>query len=269
MKRSDRKLHKVLLASMVMTLLLGLQALAAGTRTVTMRTVNGAYISSGKDANVKDYKKTVYHKLQVNKSGYLAVTGLSKNDSGTKRNMKVVLCNSKKQVVEVLSSGTSVDAEKTRIAQYGVAKGTYYLKVSGQKNYSLAAKLVGISDKSGSSKSKAAYVAQNAETKGLLAAGESASKADWYRFRVTKSKVLKLKLKAYGNGKMSFYVYGPSYPNGCLLKSFINGDATLRSARGDRALKVRTGTYYIKVVRRSGNAYKKSSGMYSLKWQLV
>lgn len=268
MRKDSSKLYKILLVSMLMTLLLGMQSFAAGTRTVTMRTAGGAYISSGKDAKVKDYKTTVYHKIQVKKSGYLAVTGLSRNDSGVKRNMKVVLCNSKKQVVEVISSGTSVDAERPRIAQYGVAKGTYYLKVYGQKNYSLVAKLAGITDKSGSSKSKARYVAQNTVTKGLLTAGESASKADWYRFRVSKSKVLKFRLQAYGNGKMSFYVYGPSYPNGYLMKSFINDDVALRSARGGRALKVRAGTYYIKVVRRSGNAYKKTSGMYSLKWQL-
>ena len=262
------KVWKTLLATVLLVTALGAGASAAGTKTVDMsRDANGAYVYAGVEA---DYSTTVYHRFTVPSSGLLAVSGNQFNTySGTAYGLSVSLCDSNFRPLDQYSSGAYVNASASDIEFYGVSAGTYYLKVSGEKMYSVAAAFEKVSDKAGTSKAKAKTIKQKKVVTGVLAAGEKAKKADWYKFKVTKNKKLKLEIAAAGNGYTEFYLYGPSYSKkGTRIDSLKNESGTYFSINGltRKKLKVKPGTYYIRVKRASYD--KQGSGIYSIKWQL-
>lgn len=261
------KVWKSFLAVMLLTAALGISASAAGTKTVDMSLdSSGTYVYAGIEA---DYETTVYHRFTVPSSGLIAVTGNQYNTySGSAYGIYVSLCNSSLTPLDKYSSGAYVNAASSDVEYYGVSAGTYYLKVSGEKKYAVGAAFQKVSDKAGASKAKARTIKQKKEVKGVLAAGEKAKKADWYKFKVTKSKKLKLELSTGGNGYIEFYLYGPSYKKGIRIDALKNTGGTYFSVNGvnRKKIKVKPGTYYIRVRRASYDT--KASGIYSIKWQL-
>ncbi|MDY3250624.1 MAG: hypothetical protein SOX32_09815 [Candidatus Choladocola sp.] len=270
MKREKSKGRKLLLLVslvMLMSVLFGMNAMAAGTKVVTMpRNSSGTYTYSG---NWSESNLTVYHKIKVSKSGVISVAGARVIGSSQYR-LSIALCDKNKKSLERYSSGTSVFYRTDDdIALYGVKAGTYYIRVSGASKYVLAADFAAVTDKGGSSKSKATTITRNKKINGVMPAGESATKADWFKFKVTQRKVLYFNISAVGNGRFSFYLYGPSYKKGIRIDNMMNESNRYYSiTSGNRKLKVTPGTYYIKAVRTSGSSYKKSSGAYSIKWWL-
>lgn len=262
------KVWKSFLAVMLLTAALGISASAAGTKTVDMSLdSSGAYVYAGEEA---DYETTVYHRFDVPSSGLIAVTGASRNvyTGAITGGFLVSLYDSSMTPLDKSSSGAYVNAASSDVEYYGVSKGTYYLKVSGEKKYAVGAAFQKVSDKAGASKAKARTIKQKKEVKGVLAAGEKAKKADWYKFKVTKSKKLKLELSTGGNGYIEFYLYGPSYKKGIRIDALKNEGGTYFSVNGAnrKKIKVKPGTYYIRVRRASYDT--KASGIYSIKWQL-
>lgn len=259
---SKKQLVLVMLA-VLLSFVFGTTAMAAS-KTVNMKKdTNGTLYYMG------SAEGTVYHKITVKKDGVLLVSGFSKTGSGSTRGVNIWLCNSKKKSLEIKSAGTYVGSQTAEsFSYYGVKKGTYYIKVKNQPYYCVAARVQTVADKGASSKGKATTIKQNKTMKGLMPAGESATKADWYKFKVTSKKVLNLKLQALGTGSFRFYLYGPSYKNGILIDTLLNTGGEYVSVNSRRAkIKVKPGTYYIKVVRGTGKS-KKASGFYSVRWNL-
>lgn len=261
------KVWKTLLATALLVTALGAGASAAGTKTVDMsRDANGAYVYAGEET---DFSTTVYHRLTVSSSGLLGVSGNRYNTyNNAAFGLSVSLCDSNLRALDQSSSGAYVNRAAGDIEYYGVSAGTYYLKVSGEKKYEVVAAFEKVSDKAGASKAKAKNIKQKKSTLGVLAAGEKAKKADWYKFKVTKSGKLKLMIEAAGNGYIEFSLYGPSYKKGTRIDTLKNEKGTYFSINSltRKKIKVKPGTYYIRVKRSSYN--KQGSGIYSIKWQL-
>lgn len=259
---------KVLFTAAVLTVMLGMTASAAGNVFVDFqRAENGAYVYAGK---FDDYNTTVYHKIYVPSSSAMVLSGYTiYQASGSTSPMKVELYNANLNRIES-QYGQWVDANENRYAVYGVKKGTYYIKTSGSKTYVLAAALQKTTNKGGTSKSRAYTIKQNRTIQGVMPAGEKSSASDWYKFKVTRSRVLQLKLDTANSGYFEFYLYGPSYKNGIKIDSLKNEKGTYYSinSRTKRKMSIKTGTYYIRVKRQSNVYSKNCSGIYSIKWRL-
>ena len=269
MKRMYSRILKTLLTAAMFVMLIGVTASAEDVYVDMQLNENGVYVASG--VNV-DTSANIYHKLTVNSSGLLTVGANEIYVSSYSGNvsyygMYVQLYNSKMKLLDIYDSGEYVNAVNEDVAVYGVKKGTYYIKVSGEQNYAIAASFEKTTNKGGTSKKKATTLKHNRTTSGIMPAGEKSSATDWYKFKVTKSKKLRLNISTTGNGYFKFYLYGPSYKNGCYIDSLWNEKGTYYSINSltRKKLKVKTGTYYIKVVRST----KKSSGKYTLRWKLV
>lgn len=269
MKKSARiwrRLITLLSMTVMMILVLGISVSAAGTKKVKMQqTETNKYQYIG---TLDDYSTTVYHKVKFTKAGVIGVSGAALDEAtGQLKDMKVVLCNKNLKPLEA-KKGTSVNASTTAI--YGVNKGTYYIKVTKQKDYILTLNYAFVHNNGGASKAKAWQLPkQKAVYMGILAAGESSSKADWFRFKVKKNKKLQLSLETAGPGYVNFYVYGPGLSSkGALITMAPNSDGqyTIVNQYGT-PIKAKKGTYYIKVVRNSKS--KKASGIYSISWKLT
>lgn len=265
MKNLTKKLAKVFLPVMFLICLMGISASAAGTKTVNFKNEGGGYFSY--TGVMPDYQTTVYHKITVKKAGALVITGFGATEWGSTSGIKVQLCNSKKKALEAASS---VNAERESYVTYAVNKGVYYVKVAKEKYYYVGMGYVPVSEKSGSKKTKAVSIKTNKTVMGVLGSGESSSKADWYKFKVTKSRVLKVETEALGTGYVEFHLYGPSYKKGIRLSNLKNKGciSTSIQKKGSvtKQLKIKKGTYYIRVKRNSNS--KKSSAVYSIKWYL-
>lgn len=257
---------KVLFTAVILTMMLGMTASAAGNVFAEFqKSADGSsYTYVGK---WDDYNTTVYHKIYVPSSCAMVITGQNVNQySGL---MKVELYNANLTRIES-QSGQWIYANSNRCAVYGVKKGTYYIKTSGNKQYVLAAVLQKTTNKGGTSKSKAYTIKQNKTIKGVMPAGEKSTASDWYKFKVTKSRILQLKLDTANSGYFEFYLYGPSYKNGIKVDSLNNTKGTYYSinSRTRKKMAIKTGTYYIRVKRAAATYSKNCSGIYSIKWRL-
>lgn len=260
------KLFKMLAACAILVMMFGVTSMAAGTKVVNMTAAgNGGY---SYQVVGEDSTNIVFHKFTVNKSGLIAVAGLSVTSYGSEAPMSVTLCNSKMQSIDASTSGAYLTNSDT-VAYYGLKKGTYYLKVTNEENYAIAVQLKAMTDKGGASKKKATNVKKKKQITGVMPAGEKAKKADWFKIKLTKSQKLKLNIAVSGNGYFDFYIYGPGYPSkGRLLKSMKNTNGKFTCYRttytSSKKYGLKAGTYYVKVQRYSSD--KKASGAYTLKW---
>lgn len=253
---------KVLLMSLLLALLCGISAMAA--ETVAMQAEGSGLYSA--DATYAS-STTVYNQIVVPSTSRLMVMGFARSTYGSSMSMSVTLCNSKLQPVSDSATTYYYSSDNCKEQTYWVTKGVYYIQVSGVRSYRLAAQLTTVQDKGGVSKKKALNTSKNKTYRGVLAAGESASRADWFKFKVKKKQVLYLTVSALSNGYFDFYLYGPSYKKGIRISTLKDRSMTAWSinALNRKKLKVKKGTYYIKVVRSSG--FRKASGEYSVKWR--
>lgn len=272
MKKNFVRITKLLLTAVLLILSAGMTVSAGSTTVVELQpNEKGVYVYTGEN---QEYDTTVYHKISVPSSGAILVSGCSVyRYSGTYGSISVELCNANLKSIDS-QYGQWVYAQNEQLACYGVKKGTYYLKTSGYKDYVLSASFVKKTDKGGTSKKKAYTIKQgmnsNRGIQGVMPAGEKSSASDWYKFKVTKKKILTLKLVAANTGNFEFYLYGPSYKNGIRIDSLKNEGNTYYSinSRTKKKMAVKPGTYYIRVRRASGTYYKKASGVYSINWKM-
>jgi len=205
-----------------------------------------------------DYDKTVYHKIVISKPGYITLQGYAQGSTSTpKYNISVGLNDASKKSLY----GVYLNSSKGFTTYFGVKKGTYYISAKQYGNYKLKYTFTAVSEKSGSSKSKAVTLRKKKAAKGLLIAGESANKSDWYKIKLTK----KQKLSFAITGKSSSYFRVKVIPKKSRLNisnSFFAVDNGSYTWKTDK--KVPAGTYYIQISRYSGSL---NSGYYSLKWK--
>lgn len=192
--------------------------------------------------------QTNYFKFKAIRNGYLRVQSSEGYD-------KVTLYNSTKK--KALSNATSTHYAPT----YGVKKGrTYYVRVVSGYNsdggYNLKVTNTAIKEKSGKKKSKAVLIKKKKTKKGTIVAGEK--RTDWYKFKVTKKKRVRVIMKGATNDQLKVVIYKGKRRVGSGTFGYYSEKLTLKSLG-----KLSKGTYHIKVYR--GN--KKSSGWYSLSWR--
>lgn len=230
-----------------------------------------------------------YIKFKPAKTGYVTVKMSKNNTSQYSRAYGwVTLCNSKKSALskeEVFDTGRS--DSKYYTFTYGVKKNTtYYFRIElfAQDSYGYAlayptnVKFTFVKqDKSNkNSKSKAKTIKAGQKVTGVMIAGEN--KADWYKIKLTKNKIVKLNYSAKSNGnnantdgiKISFLNSkgklwkSGSYDNVSRLFP-KNGFEfySYYSNNPSKHLGIKKGTYYVKVER----ANKTSSGFYTLSWK--
>ncbi|WP_415929149.1 hypothetical protein [Zhenpiania hominis] len=227
---------------------------AVGTIVVGGTHINGAdrtLTNNNWSAVGVEKAQTRYFKVRATSAGYITVQ--ANNLSGN-----VTLMNSSKK--KALSNAVSArDYSPTKVT-FGVKKGTYYIKAKNNDTndgiYQIKYTNKRIKEKSGKKKSRAVLLKKKRTKKGTIVAGEK--RTDWYKFRVTKRKTVRITMKGATNDELKVAVYkgGRNIGRGTLYES--RGGVKLKSLG-----KLSKGTYYIKVYR--GN--KKSSGWYSLSWR--
>lgn len=256
-KKIRRRLMPLLLLTMLLSVLFGMNAMAAS-KTVTMKKSSGAYVYQQN----RGYTGTIYHKITVPTSGVLAVSG-NKVYSWGRGSMDVTVCNSKKKA---LTYRESVNASGDRYLTYGIQKGTYYLKTSGNGSYILAAGFQKMADRGAASKSKAYAISQKKIITGVIPIGESSNKADWFKIKIGRNKKLYVDIDSKCSGKIRFQLYGPSARKGCTIATLANSEGTyyIGNARTRKPIGLKAGTYYIKVSR----AAKSATGVYSFRCKL-
>jgi len=195
-----------------------------------------------------DSNTIVYHKVNVKNAGHLRVEG-SEHYSWGKAGMYVTLYNSKKKPV---SESKYVSSYNNYTADFGVAKGTYYIGVKTEGLYSMRSKVTRVKTKNISSRKRAATLNRNKAAKGLFVVGTSGN-THWYRVRVTKARKLKLTLNSKATGSIRVTLvngYGS-------MSTYDTGSST------NSTTKLRRGTYFFKVTRDK----KTTSGHYTLRWK--
>lgn len=209
------------------------------------RTVySGSQISVGQKT-----PQTNYFTFTATKNGYIKVE-LSEDIKG-----RVTLCSSSKKALSDRSAAT-------RYIVYGVKKGTKYtIRVEAPTNssggYNFKVTNVGIKESSGSSKSKAKTISRGSSKakSGTIVAGSSTS--DWYKFKLTKKKAVKIVMSGATNKSIKVSIYkGSKLIKSSKLNSY-HSKVTLTSNG-----KLAKGTYYIKISRTD----KYSSGYYKCYW---
>ena len=253
------KRHVIAFSTMVIlgVFMLGMTAMAAGTRQVSL--------SSGKTyiGNEADYNTSVYHKITIPRNGYIKVTGWGRSAYSVNRySMGVLLCNSKKKPMEDYKTYLSSYSKPGFTGYYGVRKGTYYLKVEGEKLYNLSYSFSSVKEKSGSSQRKAVAIKRNKTVNGVLPAGENGSKTDWYKINLKNKQKITLWYGAKANDYINFRIAAAD------KNVFITGSSAIVKSGTNKYVtrdKFPKGTYYIKVTRSSN--LKSTSGAYSIKWK--
>jgi biopolymer transport protein ExbD len=214
----------------------------------------------GKYVTLVDDKDVNYYQFSLKQDG--AVKVYTTYGNGTKCDAQVEVCQkaggSYKTVAKLDSTveGSVV----------GLAKGTYYIKLKGEASYySLKYDLTVSSDKSGSSKQKAAALKLGTAAKGVITVQDKASKADWYKIKLTKNQSVTLSLSGDVTGIVSLEFYDSSdiFWGGLIISEYTKDDSTVPylvsvDAKGKKLPK---GTYYMKVTK-DKNA---TSGSYSVK----
>lgn len=256
--RSSRVIG-ILAIGMLLSLLLGMNVLAES-RTVMLKKVSKAYYTYSQTAG---FKGTVYHKFALPSDSIVVVYG-NADQLYTFKNLNITLCNSKKKEIR---KKDAVNSDCGDLVWYGLKKGTYYLKTSGNSSYILGVSFEKWADKGGCSKSKAYHVVQKKTVKGLMPADEKSSKADWFKLKVKKKGKLCINLKSGSIGRIHFQIYGPGVKKGYTLTVMENEDEGIyyvRHAKTKKILKVKPGTYYLKVSRKDKNA----TGGYAFSWKI-
>lgn len=250
-----RRLMPLLALTMLLSILFGMNAMAAS-KTVTMKKGSKGVYSY---TQTNGYTGTIYHKFTVSSSGVVVIGANNVYSWGT-GSMKVVLCNSKKKEI---SYSSYVDSANDKMLYCGIKKGTYYLKSSGNASYAIAVSAVKIADKGGASKGKAYTISQKKKITGVLPMGESQNKADWFKIKVPKNKKLYMDVTTLCSGSIRLQVYGPSIRGvtSLILGPDTKGTCYIKNDFTGNPMKLKAGTYYIRVTRST----KGASGAYSLK----
>lgn len=207
-----------------------------------------------------------YFKITTSGTRYLTVQ-FPWGDGGTNRSYKVKLMDSKKK--NNLFKGTvTVNANKNYVTYAGVPKGTYYVAVSTATDtcYSLKVTSKSVTEKSGSTRSKANRIYKGSVRNGIITATQTSSSGDWYKIVLTASQKVSLQVKTKSGGysggiKMSVYSGSKTKPFGIAEHYYGEPDGVWDLSTEYNGGRLQKGTYYIKIQK-----YGSSSGYYQLKW---
>lgn len=209
-----------------------------------------------------------YFKITVPGTRYLKID-IPWGDGGQDAAYKIKLMNSTKKK-NLLKGIVNLKKDGRGYTTYaGVPKGTYYVAVSTATDsaYSIKVTSTKVTDKGGSTRSKANRMYKGNSRSGIITATQSSSSGDWYKLVLGSTQRVELDIitKSGGySGGIKLSVYSGSKTKAFGTAEYYYGDpnGTLHlytSGYGDRLVK---GTYYIKVQK-----YGSGSGYYKLKWK--
>lgn len=209
-----------------------------------------------------------YFKITVPGTRYLKID-IPWGDGGQDAAYKIKLMNSTKKK-NLLKGIVNLKKDGRGYTTYaGIPKGTYYVAVSTATDsaYSIKVTSTKVTDKSGSTRSKANRMYKGNSRSGIITATQSSSSGDWYKLVLGSTQRVELDIitKSGGySGGIKLSVYSGSKTKAFGTAEYYYGDpnGTLHlytSGYGDRLVK---GTYYIKVQK-----YGSGSGYYKLKWK--
>ena len=206
-----------------------------------------------------NYSDTVYHKFTMPVNG---IAGLWCEDEYG-YGMTVTLCNSRKQAISSRYLGGSSNGYKF----YGLGKGTYYFKVSGERGQYLQVKIARRADNGGSTRARATRIYRNTRMQGLMGVRESYTTPDWYKFTLTSSRKVNIYYDMHGQGNFKIQLMKADGSFDRSISEYLNGTRSkgyLQAYRysGSRRFGLTAGTYYIKITRTS----KGSNMGYLLRW---
>lgn len=207
------------------------------------------------------YDDENYYKITLSKSGVVDVLATYADNSESYADVAIYKSESGKKKL-IAERDASIDG-----AEFGLAKGTYYIKLYNGKSdfYSIRYKFTSLTDNSGSSKAKAKALSYGKAKKGLVLAGDKTSKADWYKFYNSKSREITLYFEGQVTGGVTLEFYGSDGDKfGSLyISKYTTNDSgsPYVSSYYSNSGKLPKGTYYIKVTKDS----KDVSGYYSIK----
>ena len=213
--------------------------------------------------------ETDYFKFKAPSSGYVVFTlNNTQRTLGDDLTFNQYLCNAKRTAITDTGRYETWLSEQESVT-YAIAKGkTYYLRLDGyEEEYQLDYKLTKVKEKTGNNKkSKAATIKKKKLVKGLLMAGEK--KADWYKIKLTKKQVVYLTVTAKSYKGINVNVYdkdGEEIDGLDFYQPFSENETkTMYSKNWEGKLKLKPGTYYVKVY---VNKDSRGCGYYSLKWR--
>ena len=162
--------------------------------------------------------------------------------------------------------GTNVNSSSFA-KQFALKRGTYIIRVTNTKHYTIRTKFKAVNDQGNTvKKKKGTKLGKKKTMTALFGAGDTYNKTEWFKFKLKKPKKVTLVMGAYGDASYRVTFYGP--------KPFKKGDTTYVSSgytrtvkywiqRGSKKLKLKKGTYYIKIQRTSTDV----SGYCSIMWK--
>ena len=209
--------------------------------------------------NPADSKQNYYVKIKPSKTGYITFS-ISKDLSGY-----ITLCDSKKKAL-CKESWIYGNSSYSKYVTFAVKKNTtYYIKMrSSDSIFSTKYSFKAVTEKSGSKVKNAVSFKKGKTVSGLILPGES--KKDYYKFTLSKSQTVKLKIKGnVSSGSIQIKIYSDSKLKKSAGSTSIYNyghSITLTSGTFGKTGKLSKGTYYI-VVQRTD---KYSNGNYSIQW---
>ena len=197
-------------------------------------------------------------KLKVEKAGN--ITFNIKPEDTRYAYAYTTLLNSKKKAITEKQYNSVTNKDGDLQFTYSVAKGTYYIEVDTSVGAYIANwKFKEVKDKSGASKSKATNLKIGGKAvKGIVTPTDKTSKVDWFKFKLTASKKIKITLNYDTVGKLKVEVCNSKG------KVLIGGDRTVHAGKNTLTFdssKLSKGTYYIKISKPNS----KGSGYYTIK----
>ncbi len=216
---------------------------------------------------------TGYRYYKVTTAGNRLLTITFPWGDGTNSKYKVKLMNSKK--TKTLSGLKTIDSSTNYTTYAAVPKGTYYVAVSTATDscYSINVKQGKVTEKSGSSRSKAMSISKGNTKKGLITATQSKTSADWYKIKVNSNQKVNLDIltKTGGAGGIKVTVYSGSKTKSMGSVEFYNGSSAdsyagilelYTTINNIKMNYLQKGTYYIKVTK-----YGSGNGYYKIQWK--
>ncbi|MDO4553815.1 MAG: hypothetical protein Q4B70_01560 [Lachnospiraceae bacterium] len=251
-----KKIRNIIVAIIILTAFCGISTMAAEKE---IKLTNKKWYTYQNTDNSKD---PVNFKIQVNGTGYVKIegNGYSTPEMSYKSGLIVNYYNQNWKQMHSSSYRSVFDHQP---GYFAVKKGTYYIQVPSYYKVDIRYTFVNVKEKSGSKKSKAVTIKKNKTAKGTLQFGESLSKTDWYKIKLTK----KQKVNIYFTGGATYFLNLEIIP--ASKKTMIINNRTsicIGTNVWKSAGKLPKGTYYIKV-NRSTVSSKEDCGMYTVRWK--
>ena len=228
--------------------------------------------TSTMDTRVTATDNTMLHELVVPSDGIVAFTGVE-HSTYSNKNYGLSFSLLTANLIPINrygSSSTFVNGtdqnSSSYMRLYVLKQGTYYIRVTNTKLYTIRTLFQALNDQGSLSKKKATNLKRKKQMTAVFGAGETYSKAEWFKINLTKSRKPTLVISAYGDASFKVTFSGPKpYKKGDTFSVSSGHTSTAKYwiRRGRKKLSLRKGKYYVKIQRSSNT----ESGYCVVSWK--